>query len=550
MAIATEKTAETFLDIVEGVPANCIFPLFADDEVEVVYGSASLIAVPVTDYVVDLSSPDYDQFTVTPTASLITKIEDLIADDEEAVEINYMTVRRKLDLLTSATPEGVRQTAFLSREIDRIHMKLIQLSEGLLRALKLPGKEVGDEDVQYSMDVPTSDTFAVWNADGTKLISGPTVEGFQTVVDNIENVNTVAEVAEEIVICADNIAAINTVADEIEGVGNVAALAGLSGAADKLAYFTGAAAMALTAFGSYGRSLVGAATASAARTVLELGSAALQSASAFATAAQGATADTALQPGAIGSTVFTQRTITAPAAGISVANGNGVSGNPTLSLANDLSALEGLASTGLAARTASDTWAQRTITGGGGITVTNGDGVSGNPTLSISNRRSIFIPASVMRPAGPTPCADLALVQAGSQFTPDFQTLDFQAVEFAQFGINFPKGFQGTVSAKVLWSHPATTTNFNVRWGVTCRGYGDGDSMAGTDLGGVLVTDTGGNTDTLYVSDETQAMSTNGSYDELTVFKIGRQSTSNNLAVDARLHGVILYYTINTLTEV
>jgi hypothetical protein len=80
------------------------------------------------------------------------------------------------------------------------------------------------------------------------------------------------------------------------------------------------------------------------------------------------------------------RTITAPAAGISVSNGDGASGNPTLALANDLSALEGLGSTGIAVRTTTDTWAQRTITGtANDITVTNGDGVSGNPTIDLTS---------------------------------------------------------------------------------------------------------------------------------------------------------------------
>ena len=83
---------------------------------------------------------------------------------------------------------------------------------------------------------------------------------------------------------------------------------------------------------------------------------------------------------------FTGRTLTGPAAGITVTNGDGVSGNPTLALANDLSAVEGLSGTGLAARTASDTWTTRTLTGpAAGITVSNGDGVSGNPTLALAN---------------------------------------------------------------------------------------------------------------------------------------------------------------------
>lgn len=48
----------------------------------------------------------------------------------------------------------------------------------------------------------------------------------------------------------------------------------------------------------------------------------------------------------------------------------------------DLAAIEALASTGILVRSASNTYALRTITGGTGITVGNGDGVSGNPTIT------------------------------------------------------------------------------------------------------------------------------------------------------------------------
>jgi len=48
----------------------------------------------------------------------------------------------------------------------------------------------------------------------------------------------------------------------------------------------------------------------------------------------------------------------------------------------DLTALAGLASNGMIARTGSGTVSARTITAGAGVSVTNGDGVAGNPTIS------------------------------------------------------------------------------------------------------------------------------------------------------------------------
>lgn len=88
----------------------------------------------------------------------------------------------------------------------------------------------------------------------------------------------------------------------------------------------------------------------------------------------------------VGPDVFTGRTIVGPVAGITVTDGDGVSGNPTLALANDLAALEAQSGTGLVARTASETYAHRTITGpAAGITVSNGGGIAGNPALALAN---------------------------------------------------------------------------------------------------------------------------------------------------------------------
>ncbi len=89
--------------------------------------------------------------------------------------------------------------------------------------------------------------------------------------------------------------------------------------------------------------------------------------------------------------LYVTRSIVAPAAGITVTNGNGVSGSPTLGLANDLAAVEGLAGTGFAVRTGTDTWTNRSIAvSGSGISISNGSGVSGNPTISLSGLALAF----------------------------------------------------------------------------------------------------------------------------------------------------------------
>lgn len=54
-------------------------------------------------------------------------------------------------------------------------------------------------------------------------------------------------------------------------------------------------------------------------------------------------------------------------------------------LDSDLTALAGLAGTGLVVRTGTGTATTRTLTAGAGMTVSNGDGVSGNPTVAITN---------------------------------------------------------------------------------------------------------------------------------------------------------------------
>ena len=76
----------------------------------------------------------------------------------------------------------------------------------------------------------------------------------------------------------------------------------------------------------------------------------------------------------------------APTAGFTI-SGSPIttSGTLTFVLANDLAALENLSSAGFAVRTTTDTWTQRTLTAASSkVLIINGDGVSGNPTVDVS----------------------------------------------------------------------------------------------------------------------------------------------------------------------
>jgi hypothetical protein len=101
--------------------------------------------------------------------------------------------------------------------------------------------------------------------------------------------------------------------------------------------------------------------------------------------------------------VLANRTVTAGTVGLSVSNGDGVSGNPTVSLTGLPLTLAQLVNTGVITYDGS-VLNPRTITGTANqITVVNGSGVSGDPTISITTNPILPGTGAVTLPSGTIP---------------------------------------------------------------------------------------------------------------------------------------------------
>lgn len=162
-------------------------------------------------------------------------------------------------------------------------------------------------------------------------------------------------------------------------------------------------------------------------------------------------------------------------------------------------------------------------------------------------RTARWIPARDMSPSASGGCAALATIASAAN-QPDIQTLDFDQTtqEFAQFAVLMPKRWdRGTVTFAPVWSHAAAAT-FGVVWELQAVAVSNDDAIAvayGTAVGS---TDTGGTTNDVYIGPESAAITVAGSpaVGDVVFFRLARAplNGSDTLNVDARLHGIELYF--------
>lgn len=171
-----------------------------------------------------------------------------------------------------------------------------------------------------------------------------------------------------------------------------------------------------------------------------------------------------------------------------------------------------------------------------------------------AGKQTVWMPAAAMTPRTTNGAASGTVETTTNKVM--LGTLDFDTTtqEFAQFSIRMPKGWnESTVTFQAVWSHAATATNFGVAWALQAFAFSDDDAADqafGTEQ---VVTDTGGTTNDIYITAESSAITVGGTPAEgdWVVFQVKRvpSNGSDTMAIDARLHGISLFYTTNANTD-
>lgn len=194
----------------------------------------------------------------------------------------------------------------------------------------------------------------------------------------------------------------------------------------------------------------------------------------------------------------------------------------------------------------------------GDIAVWNGTGGtalsdSGKTINNVgAGKQSIWVPASAMTLRG---AAAASAVLITNQLVNTIIAFDPTTFEDAFFSIKMPKSWDvGTITFRAVWSHAATVTNFGVTWQLTGVPLSDGDLLTTVITDSCVQVDTGGTTDTIYISPEspTLTMATPArAAEDYVVFRAARLATdgADTMTIDARLHGVMLFYTTNANTD-
>jgi len=208
------------------------------------------------------------------------------------------------------------------------------------------------------------------------------------------------------------------------------------------------------------------------------------------------------------STAITGRSIAVSGNGLSITNGSGVSGDPTIALSGQVLNFANASFNGLVALSTGGAITSATITGTASqIDVANGTGVSGNPTVSLADN-AVMPGTSAMTVVTGTTAQQPSGSQGQFRFNSDTQTFDgYSSGLWRQFSLS---GGVTSFSAGTTGFAPSTSTSGAVTLSGTLNVLNGGTgattaSGARTNLGAAA---SGANTDITSIALTTGTIST------------------------------------------
>lgn len=137
-----------------------------------------------------------------------------------------------------------------------------------------------------------------------------------------------------------------------------------------------------------------------------------------------------------------------------------------------------------------------------------------------------------------------------SEYAADFDTT---TQEYAHFKLVLPNVWNlGTVSFKAYWTATGGASTETVMWSLNAVSHSNGANLNNSTFGtAVTVSDEWIANNALHISDVSGDLTISNTPidNDLLTFEVTRVVASDNMAGDARLFGIMLYYTVDTLNE-
>ena len=167
-------------------------------------------------------------------------------------------------------------------------------------------------------------------------------------------------------------------------------------------------------------------------------------------------------------------------------------------------------------------------------------------TTPAIGQHTIWVPAGAMEIAASTAPAASNVVEIGTSLFAA-RTIDFAtgADDYCYFGLQMPKSWDaGALICQFVWSATGTTAN-TVTWGLSAISLAN-DEVLTTAFGAPTTQiDTNSTTasDIMISPEVSVTVGSTPAAEDYVMFEVMRDVSADNLAEDARLHGIKIHYT-------